>query len=148
MKNSWRYLQKERKRAEELIEDCREMNGAAEFEVLVQRNAEANAGLGYTAFGAMVRYIATKSVAENNDNFHGEVDIVNRNGLRMSVAEKVLEELVTEQEKILNLSAENAGQRTIIDSEEEKDAREVLLNEIKLNKECLQVITVALSQGK
>jgi hypothetical protein len=138
--SSLRLLQKERARAADLIDDCRCINGAAEFELLVQRNVEMNAGVGYTKFGAMVRYIATKAAVacEEKERVHFA---------RLTAAEKILNELVEEQEKVF-LNGESGGGSEDEISEEEKAAREALLTDIRLNKECLKVIAAALSQKK
>lgn len=55
---SWSYLRREYQHAADLIEDCRPLTSGKEFELLVQRNLQANAGLGYEDFGKLVRFIA------------------------------------------------------------------------------------------
>jgi JmjC domain, hydroxylase len=140
---SWRYLKKERKRAEDLIEDCRGLeNGVAEFELLVQRNVEMNAGLGYAKFGAMVRYIAMKACGAGENEHEGIA-----NCTRLTAAEKILSELIEEQEKVF-LVGVGGSSDDINETKGEKDAKEELLNEIRLNKECLEAITAALQESK
>jgi glycosyltransferase involved in cell wall biosynthesis len=136
--NSWRYLQKERARAEELIEDCREITGVAEFEMLVQRNVDMNAGIGYSKFGAILRYIATKAV----ENLGGD-ESVHFAEQRLAVAEKILCEVVEEQEKVILGCGDSCSE-----IKDEEIAREALLNEIKLNKECLELIAAAFEKLK
>jgi len=135
--SSWRYLQKERTRAENLIEDCRELNSVAEFEMLVQRNVEMNAGLGYSKFGAMVRYIAEKAAGMNTEEEEG-IDFA-----RLAVSKKVLSEILEEQEKVLLLDAGDRRTKGDSESEENEDkfAKNALESEIILNKKCVELIT-------
>ncbi|KAG7668204.1 hypothetical protein Ndes2437A_g07334 [Nannochloris sp. 'desiccata'] len=138
--SSWRYLRKERTRAENLIEDCRELNGVAEFEKLVQRNVEMNAGLGFSRFGAMVRYIAEKAAGKNGKE-EEELDFD-----RLTAAGRVLSELLEEQEKVFLLDPgdrrNDTGSEMEEEKEEEKNAREALESDIRLNKKCLELISV------
>jgi glycosyltransferase involved in cell wall biosynthesis len=135
--SSWRYLQKERTRAENLIEDCRELNSVAEFEMLVQRNVEMNAGLGYSKFGSMVRYVAETAAGMNREE-KKEIDFA-----RLAAAENVLSELLEEQEKVFLLDAGDTrnDNGSMNEEEEEKIAKEALESEIRLNKRCLELIT-------
>ena len=65
---SWKHLQMKRKIAASLIADCRELNGAAAFEALVQRNLAAEAGMNYNGWGKMLRFIGNKIIEQSSSS--------------------------------------------------------------------------------
>ena len=165
---SWRFLQTERARAALLIDDCRELNSAAEFEALVQRNVEANAGVGYSGFGAMVRFVVAQRVsgtppgddctdetvfekiklvdskssssaaALQDEKIAVQLPALDVAALRLKKAAEVLEELIIEQLSSVDATSIEEIENDVATSKE--PALVAILNEIKMNAQCLHLI--------
>lgn len=95
--NSFRYLEEERKKAEELIEDCKAMcSSPDEFEALVQRNVKMNCGMDNSDLGNLLRYIVHSALEKIDQQSNEGVDHQKE---RLMCATRVLEEMIQSEEE-------------------------------------------------
>jgi glycosyltransferase involved in cell wall biosynthesis len=124
---SWAYLRAKHQKAAVLIADCKELNGIAAFEALVQTNLKAECGLNYVDWGSFLRYIGStalekairisngagvvaaviSSASTDEGNEHDgkvsreAVEEAKQAACRLSVVRPLINELLKEQEHVL-----------------------------------------------